>query len=141
VLAVDASVLVGELTRLRGHELIRHPGLRLRITEEALSETLHELPRRLEARERRQALGIRWASQMNDTCLALIRRHITVLPILTYGRLESAARRRVPRDANDWPTVALALTLECGIWTADADFLRCGVATWTTETLNLHLNA
>ena len=78
---------------------------------------------------------------MNDTCLALIRRHITVLPILTYGRLESAARRRVPRDPNDRPTVALALTLECDIWTADADCLGCGVATWTTETLNLHLNA
>jgi predicted nucleic acid-binding protein len=47
----------------------------------------------------------------------------------------------VPRDPNDWPTVALALTLDCDIWTTDAAFLGCGVPTWTTETLGPHLEA
>lgn len=52
-----------------------------------------------------------------------------------YGLLETVARRRIPRDPNDWPTVALALALNAHIWTYNGDFLGCGVATWTTETL------
>jgi predicted nucleic acid-binding protein len=35
--------------------------------------------------------------------------------------------------------VALALTLDCGIWTADQDFFGCGLPVSTTETLTLHL--
>ena len=31
--------------------------------------------------------------------------------------------------------------LEAGIWTADADFLGCGVPTWTNETLVLDAEA
>jgi len=49
--------------------------------------------------------------------------------------METVARRRIPRDPDDWPTVALALVLEAHIWTHDHDFLGCGVATWTTQTL------
>jgi hypothetical protein len=37
------------------------------------------------------------------------------------------------------PRVALALALECGIWTADRDFFGCGVAVWTTDTLAQYL--
>ena len=80
------------------------------------------------------------ARQMLDECLRLATIHIAVMAQETYAHFERVALKRVPRDLNDWPTVALALTLECGIWTADADFLGCGVPTWTTETLGLHLN-
>ena len=41
----------------------------------------------------------------------------------------------MPRDPKDVPTVALALTFACGIWTGDRDFFGCGVPVWTTETL------
>ncbi|NJM00632.1 MAG: hypothetical protein HC924_18495 [Synechococcaceae cyanobacterium SM2_3_2] len=34
---------------------------------------------------------------------------------------------------------ALALRLGADIWTQDADFLGCGIPTWTTETLMVHL--
>lgn len=44
------------------------------------------------------------------------------------------------RDPNDWPAVACALALTAGIWTNDNDFLGTGVATWTTETLQLWLD-
>jgi predicted nucleic acid-binding protein len=61
-----------------------------------------------------------------------------VLEVVTgehYSHLRGIALRRVPRDERDWPTVAAALTLDVSILTADADFLGCGVATWTVETL------
>ena len=52
-----------------------------------------------------------------------------------YAHLEPVARRRIPRDPNDWPTVALAIALDAGIFTNDYDFFGCGCPTWTMETL------
>lgn len=63
------------------------------------------------------------------------------MPEETYGHERLRELRRVPRDERNWPTVALALALEVSIWTADTDFLSCGVLTWTTETLLLHTDA
>jgi len=56
-----------------------------------------------------------------------------------YDGYEAVARSRIPRDPDDWHTVALAIATDAAIWTADADFLGCGIATWTTETLLAHL--
>ena len=36
---------------------------------------------------------------------------------------------------------ALALALEAAIWTSDNDFFGCGIATWTTDTLLIHLSS
>ena len=74
----------------------------------------------------------------NETILTLSQ-SITVVPEVDYGVHEAAARDRIPRDPNDWPTVALALSLDCGIWTNDQDFFGCGVPVWTTETLLTHV--
>lgn len=50
------------------------------------------------------------------------------------------ARRRLNRrDPEDWPILALALALECPIWTEDSDFFGCGAATWTTSNIALFL--
>lgn len=46
-LVVDANVLVGELTRRRGQDLIAHASLDLAIAERAWDEALHELRRRI----------------------------------------------------------------------------------------------
>ena len=57
-----------------------------------------------------------------------------------YGPFETAARRRLQRrDEEDWPVLATALALECAIWTEDADFFGAGVATWTTDRVELLL--
>jgi predicted nucleic acid-binding protein len=43
------------------------------------------------------------------------------------------------RDVDDWPILAAALALDCPIWTEDMDFFGCGVATWTTDRVDLYL--
>jgi predicted nucleic acid-binding protein len=43
------------------------------------------------------------------------------------------------RDEDDWPILASALALGCPIWTEDTDFFGCGVATWTTDRVELYL--
>ena len=57
-----------------------------------------------------------------------------------YEPFESTARERLcRRDEKDWPVLATALALECPIWTEDADFFGAGVATWTTDRVELLL--
>jgi len=57
-----------------------------------------------------------------------------------YGQFETAARQRLQkRDEEDWPVLATALALKCPIWTEDADFFGAGVATWTTDRVELLL--
>ena len=140
LIATDASTLFGELPRRRSRRIFDHPELDFVVAEHAWRETLHELPRRLAARERHGRSDVGAERALQD-CLNLAATHIRVGAESEYGELEKAAKRRVPRDENDWPTVALAMLLGAGIWTADADFLGCGVPTWTTETLLLHIEA
>ena len=72
------------------------------------------------------------ASQSLGTCM------ITV-PQIEYGYLEIEAKECIPRDPDDWHTVALAIHLDAAIWTQDNDFLGCGCPCWTTDTLISHL--
>ena len=64
---------------------------------------------------------------------------IEVVPRRGYDELEAIARRRIPRDLNDWPTVALAIARNAGILTNDYDFFGRGCPTWTVETLRAEL--
>jgi predicted nucleic acid-binding protein len=57
-----------------------------------------------------------------------------------YVDFEQLARERMAaRDIDDWPIVAAALLLKLPIWTEDRDFFGAGVATWTTDRVELHL--
>jgi predicted nucleic acid-binding protein len=57
-----------------------------------------------------------------------------------YEDYENLARERVlTRDADDWPIIAVALLLDFPIWTEDQDFFGSGVATWTTDRVELYL--
>jgi predicted nucleic acid-binding protein len=43
------------------------------------------------------------------------------------------------RDKDDWPVLAATLALDCPIRTEDTNFFDCGVATWTTDRVELYL--
>ena len=58
-----------------------------------------------------------------------------------YQDFEKAGRERIfARDPDDWPVVATALFLRCPIWTEDKDFFGSGIATWTTDRVELFLS-
>ena len=138
-LAADASSLVAESLRVRGEWLIAHADLTLYITEPTWSEVEHEVGRRLDAMVRHGRLLPAELEPFRANRLSLLSRHLTVVTEADYREYEIAARDRIPRDPNDWPTVALALSLGAGIWTNDYDFFGCGVPVWTTQTLLTHL--
>lgn len=57
-----------------------------------------------------------------------------------YEDFRKVAMERVqPRDPDDWPVVAVALLLDLPIWTEDQDFFGSGIATWTTDRVELYL--
>ncbi len=57
-----------------------------------------------------------------------------------YEDYEKLARERVQgRDPDDWPIMAVALLLDLPIWTEDQDFFGGGIATWTTDRVELYL--
>jgi predicted nucleic acid-binding protein len=65
---------------------------------------------------------------------------VQTVELETYAPFEAMARQRLARrDEDDWPVLASALALNCPIWTEDADFFGCGVATWTTDRVELFL--
>lgn len=66
---------------------------------------------------------------------------IRIVELETYFGFEAIARRRLARrDERDWPILAAALALQCPNWTEDTDFFGCGVATWTTDRVELYLS-
>jgi predicted nucleic acid-binding protein len=136
IVVADASVLVGELLRKRGRELLSHPRLRVLVAEHQWEEAEHELSRRLGILVSRKRLTAEQRASLEHTVSDLVdTQAIEVVPHETYARLEQPAIERVPRDQRDWPTVALAMALDAGILTGDNDFLGCGCPTWTVETL------
>lgn len=64
----------------------------------------------------------------------------TIVAEEIYSNFESEARKRLGgRDPDDWPILAAALALGCPIWTEDTDFFGCGVATWTSGSIDIFL--
>lgn len=80
-----------------------------------------------------------------DSALALsileqVSRMVATVDKSLYEEFEQLARERVEaRDADDWPVVAVALMLDLPIWTEDQDFFGSGIATWTTDRVELYL--
>ena len=65
---------------------------------------------------------------------------IQEVELSAYSRYEETARLRIAaRDPDDWPIVATALLLDCPVWTEDQDFFGSGLATWTTQNVELYL--
>jgi predicted nucleic acid-binding protein len=136
LVVADASVLVAELLRERGRALIADPRLRIVVAEDQWSETQHELGRRVALLVAHARLTNEQAARIQQAIESLVDSQvIDVIPRGVYEHKEETARRRVPRDPDDWPPVALALSVNAGILTGDNDFLGCGCPTWTVDTL------
>jgi predicted nucleic acid-binding protein len=58
-----------------------------------------------------------------------------------YAMFEAPAKQRIQeRDINDWPLIALCMTLDCPIWTEDQDLFGTGIATWRTRNVEIYLS-
>ena len=133
-LVVDANILVRAVL-----------GKRVREVMEAHAENVSFfVPEAAygEAEEHLQALVVKRGGDP-DKALALLRSLGRLLERVgdeVYGDFEAEARERLEmRDQDDWPILATALALGCPIWTEDSDFFGCGVATWTSNRVQVFL--
>jgi predicted nucleic acid-binding protein len=133
-LVIDASTLVAEGLRLRGRERLAHPHLELYLAEHTYNEAKHELSKRFSIFVKRTKLSEASAKKLHQDVFTSLELPFVVLEA-GYQPFEKLAKERI-RDVNDWPTLALAMLLECGIWTQDYDFFGTGIATWSTETID-----
>jgi hypothetical protein len=140
-LVADASVLVGEALRARGRALLGSALFEFVISEDAWEETQYELRRRVALIAVRRAFPPGRDHEVLADALDGIALNASIVPPSTYQERQAEARQRMARDPDDAPTLALALTLDSGIWTSDRDFFGCGIPVWSTETLLWYLRS
>jgi predicted nucleic acid-binding protein len=107
-LVADASVLVGELLRARGRQLLANRTLQIYVPEGTWDETVHELRNRTDGIVRQGRLSRTIADELLAAAIALVETAVVIVPEEVYGTVRDRALRRLPRDPEDWPTVALA---------------------------------
>lgn len=78
--------------------------------------------------------------ELGLSVLDQIGRNVEQVDRSLYEEYQQTARGRIAlRDPDDWPIVATALLLDLPIWTEDQDFFGSGIATWTSDRVDLYL--
>ncbi|MBL8238702.1 MAG: hypothetical protein JNM66_14860 [Bryobacterales bacterium] len=134
MLVRDANILIRAVLGSRVLGLLRkYAGqVEFMAPDVAFQEAHEHLPRILAVRK------IPLAPAMET--LALLMGLVQTVEAETYASFEAVACERIEkRDEDDWPVLAAALALGCPIWTEATDFFGCGVATWTTDRVELYL--
>jgi predicted nucleic acid-binding protein len=134
MLVLDANILIRAVLGLRVLSLLRRyvEHVEFLAPDTAFEEARERLPEILERRKLPAAPAM--------AILDLVTKLVQTVDVETYKPFEDPARERIAhRDEDDWPVVGSALALDCPIWTEDTDFFGCGVATWTTDRVELYL--
>jgi predicted nucleic acid-binding protein len=134
LLVLDANILVRAVLGRRVRGLLAQYGARVDFfaPDAVFAEAREHLPSILERRKVPVAPALQFLESLGGL--------IQIVERETYGGFEAAAQLRLRgRDLDDWPILATALALRCPIWTEDTDFFGCGVATWTTDRVELYL--
>lgn len=134
MLVLDANILVRAVLGSKVLLLLRKytEQVEFLAPDVAFEEAREHLPEILAGRQIPVAPAI--------AMLDLVAHLVQPVEVETYSPYEAIARERIDRrDADDWPVLASALALGCPIWTEDTDFFGCGVATWTTDRVELYL--
>ncbi len=131
-IVLDANILIRGVLGRRVRELIEaHAGTtRFFAPDVAYADARKYLPALLAKRQLDPTPAL--------AVLDALERIVRPLGKDVYGMLQHQALRRIAvRDADDWPVLACAMALGCALWTEDADFFGTGVATWTTDRIEL----
>ena len=133
-IVLDANILIRAVLGKRVRELIVDNAAEVQFfaPDVAYADARKYLPALLEKR------GVKSESAM--AVLDALESIVRPLELGVYTGLQAQALQRIAiRDADDWPVLACAMTIGCPVWTEDADFFGTGVATWTSDRVELFL--
>jgi predicted nucleic acid-binding protein len=137
MIVVDANILIRAVLGRRARQLMEKYSLkeiRFFAPDVAFDDAERYLPLLLKKRGKSEA-DIAASLDYLRTLIEPVDREL-------YAIFENEARERMHgRDEDDWPVLASALSLGCGIWTEDADFFGTGVAVWTTSRVEIFLRS
>jgi predicted nucleic acid-binding protein len=137
MLVLDANILIRAVLGKRVRQLLETyaaRGARFYAPEAAFADAQKYLPALLSKRGK--------PTDDLPAALGYLRSLVETLGSDDFAGYETAARQRLRgRDEEDWPILAAALSLACGIWTEDTDFFGTGVVVWTTDRVELFLSA
>ena len=135
-LVLDANILIRAVLGPRVRKLLMEnaEAIKFFAPDSAYDEARKYLPALLQKRD-----------LASKPAMAVLDLHVTLvepMELELYENLKEAALKRIAiRDANDWPVLACAMALGCAVWTEDADFFGAGVATWTTDRVELYFSS
>lgn len=135
-LVLDANILIRAVlgSRVRNLLMENAEAIKFFAPDSAYDEARKYLPALLQKRD----LASKPAMAVLDLLVTLVE----PMELELYENLKEAALKRIAiRDANDWPVLACAMALGCAVWTEDADFFGAGVATWTTDRVELYFSS
>jgi predicted nucleic acid-binding protein len=135
MLVLDANILMRAVLGKHARALLAKYGERIEFVapDVAFDEARRRLPRVLERRKLQEELFMAFFDSLAKV--------VQTVEFETYSGFEAIARERLARrDEDDWPILAAALALRCPIWTEDTDFFGCGVATWTSDRVEIYLS-
>ena len=133
-IVLDANILIRAVLGRRVRELIVDNAdmVQFFAPDVAYADARKYLPSLLEKR------GVK--SEPAMAVLDALESIVRPLELGVYVGLQTQALQRIAkRDADDWPVLACAMTIGCPVWTEDADFFGTGVATWTSDRVELYL--
>ena len=133
-IVLDANILIRAVLGKRVRELIVDNADRVQFfsPDVAYADARKYLPGLLEKR------GVK--SEPAMAVLDALESMVCPLELGVYEGFKTQALQRIAmRDADDWPILACAMTIGCPVWTEDADFFGAGVATWTSDRVELYL--
>ena len=132
-LVLDANILVRAVLGIRVGDILErhHRHANFLSPESCFAEAREHLPAILKKRGIKPSLALETLARLSSL--------VQPFKETSYLTLEETARSRMrPRDEDDWPVLALALSLNLPIWTEDQDLFGVGVATWTTDRVELY---
>jgi predicted nucleic acid-binding protein len=131
-LILDSNILVRAVLGIRVRDLLEQYSVQVDLfaPDSAFLEVEEHLPKILVNR--------RLPAVTPMAVYSHVKLLIHELSIETYGVWETEARLRL-HDPDDWTVLACAMALDCPIWTEERDFFGAGIATWSSDRVEIYL--
>jgi predicted nucleic acid-binding protein len=133
-LVLDANILLRAVFGVRVRSLLQdyEESISFYSPDVCFDDARRYIPDLAKRRSFDPALGLSMLEQVGQI--------VELVDRTLYSGQEATARRRMSaRDEEDWPVLAVALMLDAPVWTEDQDFFGSGIATWTTNRIEMYL--